>query len=75
MSIASSFILDSKQARGRGLVLLDHAYYCKGGASRFDQTTGIMNDVFLSENSDDYSESWCTTLIPNRALLIECKAC
>jgi hypothetical protein len=60
----SSFVHPrDKQARSRGLVLASSDRW------RFDQTTGILEDFFRSENSGG---SCC--FIP-RALPIECKAC
>jgi hypothetical protein len=59
-----------KQARGRGLVLVNQK--CVKGALRFDQTTGILMDCFIGENDDLYTSS--CIYIP-RALPIECTAC
>jgi hypothetical protein len=68
-----------KQARGRGLVLANLGWVHN---TRFDQTNGILEDLFYAENDDyddDISRRWIDHMslwiyIP-RALPIECKAC
>jgi hypothetical protein len=64
-----------KNARGRGLFLPEHAepWLCK---SMFDQTTGILKDLFHSENEVLVGlNPFRRCIYIPRALPIECKAC
>jgi hypothetical protein len=64
-----------KEARGRGLFLPKHVkpWICK---SMFDQTTGILKDLFHSENEVLVGlNPFRPCIYIPRALPIECKAC
>jgi hypothetical protein len=67
-----------KQARGRGLVLVNQK--CVKGALRFDQTTGILMDCFIGENDDcgdydNHDDHMSSCVYIPRASPIECTAC
>jgi hypothetical protein len=65
-----------KEARGRGLVLARRARCFSHVMSTFDQTTGILEDLFYGETSGlNEIESCLTGVCIPRALPIECKAC
>jgi hypothetical protein len=70
----SSFFVhpNDAEARGRGLVLAKHTQ-CPFGKSTFDQTTGILKDVFHDENGE-HNDPPEYISIP-RTLPIECEAC